>query len=168
MTELHWRDELLFDIHSKVERHGFAIQHVMGERDAPSWGYTIGLLALGHPELIVFGLDAESTAGVLHRMFDEIAAGTFRPVGRDAEQVLGAPRLPMRLLPVPDEHWDCDGDRLCIAVEYYDAIGWDRSPRQALQLVWATPSDHFPWDAGCSARFRRLQPLLDSGTRRAA
>jgi hypothetical protein len=73
----------------------------------------------------------------------------------------------MRLLPVPDAHWNCVEDRLCIAVEYYDAIGWDRQQRRALQLVWATPSGDFPWDAACSARYRSLQPLLDPDARAA-
>ena len=168
MNDFHWRDEYLFDIHSKVEQHGFTIQYVFGEGLDPSWGYTIGLLAYGHPEVIVFGLDSQSTAQALHWLFDEITAGISRPVGRETEQALGAPALPVRLLPVPDAHWDCIEDRLCIAVEYYDALGWDRSKLRALQLVWATPSGHFPWQSECSDRFRRLQPLLDPGARRAA
>jgi hypothetical protein len=166
MTDFHWRDELLFEVHSKVEEYGFAIQYVMGTGPDPSWGYTIGLLAHGHPEVIVIGLDPGSTSGGLHALYDEVADGIFRPVGRDADQALDG--LAMRLLPVPDEHWDFAGDRLCVAVEYYAALGWDRSTLRALQLVWATPSGHFPWDAECSDRFRRLQPLLDPGARCAA
>ncbi len=168
MNDSHWRDELLVDVHLKVERHGFAIQYVIGEGPEPSWAYTIGFLALGHPEVIVFGLTSDSAGGALHALFAEIAAGSFRPVGRDLEQTLGTSALPVRLLPVPDAHWDCVEDRLCIAVEYYDTQGRDRQQRRALQLVWATPSGHFPWDTECSDRFRRLQPLLDPAARRAA
>ncbi len=168
MNDFHWRDELLFDVHTKVERHGFAIQYVMGEGCEPSWAYTIGFLAFGHPEVIVFGLTSESSAGALHVLFNEIVAGAFRPVGREVDQALGTAALPMRLLPVPDAHWDDDGDRMCIAVEYYDALGWDRNERRALQLVWATPSGDFPWDASCSTELRTMQPILDPGEQRAA
>ncbi len=165
MSDLSWRDEVLFEIHAHVDKAGFAIQYVMGEGFDPPWGYTIGFLAHGHPEVIVFGLDPECTAGGLHRLFDEIAEGVFRPVGLEHRQAMGDPELPLRLLPVPDEHWDCSENRLCVAVEYYQAVGWARDQLHAVQLVWATPSGHFPWQAGCSARFRRLQPILDPEAR---
>ena len=47
MPTFHFRDDLMFMVHSNIERHGFCIQYVMGEGCAPSWGYSIGFLALG-------------------------------------------------------------------------------------------------------------------------
>ena len=167
MSKFDWHDEYLFDIHRKVERFGFAIQYVMGEGAKPPWGYTIGFLAHGHPEVIVFGLDPESTSSALHYLFDEIRSGEDRrPVGVGRDQELRG--LPIRLLPVPDEHWDDVEDRLCIAVSYYQGLRWRRSEMRAVQLVWATDEGSFPWDVECPHRMRRLQPILDPCTRRAA
>lgn len=161
MTSFDFRDEYLFNIHRNVEEHGFAIQYVLGDEHGPPWAYTIGFLPHGHPEVIVFGLDPESSAHALHSLFDEIVQGAFRPVGREREQALGDPPLPVGVLPVPDHHWDCSENRLCIAVEYYRSVGWKRSQMEARQLVWATPTGCFPWDAACEPRLRRLQPILD-------
>lgn len=166
MTSLHWRDELMFQVHTTIEGHGFFIQYVMGERCDPSWGYTIGFLAHGHPEVVVFGLDDVSTAGALHHLYKEVVDRRHRPVGADEEQDLAG--LPMRLLRVPDAHWSDASDRLCTAVEYYRAFGWDPEQLSALQLVWATPSGEFPWELECSERFRHLQPILDPGFPQAA
>jgi hypothetical protein len=167
MTSFHWRDELMFHVHTTIDRYGFFIQYVMGDRGEPSWGYTIGFLEHGHPEVVVIGLDDVSTAGVLHCLYDEIVAGIFRPVGVRQDD-LGRGETPVHLLPVPDEHWLESGDRLCTAVDYYDAIAWDPRELSARQLVWATPDGYFPWEPECSPHFRRLQPILDPGFREAA
>jgi hypothetical protein len=165
--DFDWYDQYLFHVHATIERYGFFIQYVMGEGDEPSWGYTIGFLAHGHPEVIVVGLDDVSTAGVLHLLYDEIIEGRQRPVGMDHEQELG-PDTPIRLLTVPDVHWTDESTRLCTAVQYYGALGWAPAQVAALQLVWAGPSARFPWQVGCPQRFRRLQPVLDPGVGRAA
>jgi hypothetical protein len=167
MSGSNWRDQLLDHVQSTIETHGFFIQYVLGERANPPWAYTIGFLAQGHPEVMVFGLSDLSTCGALRALFDEIVAGVVRPVGRDHAQPL-RDGTPIRLLPVPDKHWSWNGDRLCTAVEYYAARGWDRERLSAVQLVWASPTGDFPWEPGCSARFRRLQPILDPASRAAA
>ncbi|QNP54608.1 DUF4262 domain-containing protein [Tessaracoccus defluvii] len=40
-----------------------------------AFAYTVGLFGIGHPELIVFGLDAESAYGTLYWFFDEVKRG---------------------------------------------------------------------------------------------
>jgi hypothetical protein len=158
------RHELLDLVHTMIEEHGFFIQYVLGDACTPSWGYTIGLLGHGHPEVVVYGLDDVSAHGALTALFDEIAEGVFRPVGRDHPQTLGD-GPPVRLLPVPQSHWSCNADLLCTAVDYYRSMGWDPAQLAAVQLVWATPTGDFPWEPECSARFRRLQPILDPASR---
>ena len=39
---------------------------VAGEGRTPPFASTVGLFELGHPELVVFGLDAESSGGMLN------------------------------------------------------------------------------------------------------
>jgi hypothetical protein len=167
MSEFHWRDEHLFMVHATIEQHGFFIQYVMGEGYSPSWGYTIGFLAHGHPEVVVLGLNMDSAAGALHLLHREILAGEHRPVGRRHRRDLGLAG-PACLVPVPAEHWSESGHRLCIAVEYYAALGWDPDRLAALQLVWTEPSGCFPWDRECPPRFRHLQPILELGDPMAA
>ena len=68
----------------------------------------------------------------------------------------------MRLVPVADQHWDCDGDHLlCLAAGYHRALGRGRSELRAEQLVWASSRGAFPWHAKATLQDRRLQPLLD-------
>lgn len=167
MNGSSWRDQLLGHVHATIEEYGFFIQYVLGEGADPSWGYTIGFLDHGHPEVMVFGLDDVCTHSVLHALFDEIVAGVSRPVGREHAQTIGT-GPPIRLLPVPHAHWSRRGNRLCTAVEYYSSLGWESARLSALQLVWATPTGDFPWEAECSTRFRRLQPILDPAAREAA
>lgn len=166
MSDFDWYDEHLFNVDSMIERHGFATQYVIGERDKPSWGYSIGFLAHGHPEVLVIGLDDVSTHGVLRLLFREIVAGVTRPVGREYDQTLKTDQL--RLLPIPEVHWRGDSDLLASAVEYYRGVGMTPDGFRAIQLVWATPSGHFPWDPECSTRWRRMQPILEQGGRKAA
>jgi hypothetical protein len=161
MSTSHWRDQLLADVHRRIDDGSFSIQYVLGEGSSPPWAYSIGFLAHLHPEVVVYGLDPESTGGVMHRLFAEIEQGIYRPVGRAEAQELGDPPLPLRMVDVPDHHWSGSDDLLCIAIEYYRAVGWDRSKLRARQLVWATPAGHFPWDPACDRRLARLQPLLD-------
>jgi len=165
MTEdFDWYDGYLFHVHGTIERYGFFIQYVLGEHGEPSWGYSIGFLAHGHPEVVVYGLDDTSTAGVLHHLYDEIAVGEHRALGRSAAADLHG--LEVCLLPVPDVHWTDESSVLCTAVQYSRAVGWDAVA--AVQLVWPAPSGHFPWQPECPPRFRRLQPILDPPSARAA
>jgi hypothetical protein len=159
------QDEILFRVHSRIETQGVCVEYAFGDGQDPPWAYTVGLLRLGHPEVIVFGLDECCTAYAIECLLDEIRAGFTRPVGRTRRQPkLGDPGVAVRLVPVPDHYWDCSdesGHRLCIAVEYYRALGWERSEVRALQLVWANGSGRFPWHAGASKRDQHRQPLLD-------
>jgi hypothetical protein len=163
------QDEILFKVHFRIATQGVCVEYVFGDGHDPSWGYTVGLLTYGHPEVIVFGLDECCTAYVVECLLDEIRDGVTRPVGRQRRQPrLGDPGNQVRLVPVPDRFWGCSDEsehRLCIAYEYYQALGWDRADLRALQLVWATKGGKFPWHAGASKRDKRRQPLLDRGLR---
>jgi hypothetical protein len=160
-------DEILFKVHFRIATQGVCVEYVFGEGREPSWGYTVGLLTYGHPEVIVFGLDECCTASVVEWLLAEIRTGITRPVGRTRRQPrLGDPGLPIRLIPVPERFWGCSDiseHRLCIAFEYFRAIGWERADLRAVQLVWATRSGRFPWHAGASKLDKKRQPLLDRG-----
>jgi hypothetical protein len=165
---LPWHAELLLRVHTAITEHGFFIQAVMGTGRKPGWAYTIGFLELGHPEVIVFGLDAQSASGALHLLHREIVAGRRRPLGVEHAQRLGDGPDATCLLPVPASAWHDDACHFATAAAYYEALGWEPQRLEAVQLVWATPDGHFPWNRGCAPRFRRLQPVLDPEARRGA
>lgn len=70
-------DEVRFDLHGRIERHGWAVQYVAEESIGRSWAYTIGLAAgFDHPELVVVGLEPEPAGGLLNVLGDMIRDGT--------------------------------------------------------------------------------------------
>jgi hypothetical protein len=160
-----WQVQHLQRVRRSIDEHGFTVQAVSGNGGAPSWAYTIGFLELGHPEVIVFGLDPECAAAALRRLYDEILDGRHRPVGLEHPQTLAAADDEIRLLPVPQSAWDDDANHFAVAAAYYAALAWEPEARRAVQLVWAAPGGHFPWEPECPERFRVLQPILDPETR---
>lgn len=69
-------DECRFNIHGIVDRYGWFIQYVEVKPVARSWAYTIGLSAgFGHPELIVTGVGAQTSALVLNQVGEMIREG---------------------------------------------------------------------------------------------
>jgi len=160
---LTWHARHLLRVQSTIAECGFFIQAVLGSGRNPGWAYTIGFLELGHPEVIVFGLDPQAAAGGLHALHREIVAGSRRPVGAGHPQQLDGEEI--RLLPVPDAAWTDSANRFAVAVAYYEALAWEPERLQAVQLVWATPEGHLPWERACAPRFRRLQPILDPAVR---
>ncbi len=72
-----WLDQEDAHLARLVRQHRWAVQYVGpgDEDDEPSFGYTISLFGLGHPELVLVGLGADTTHGVLQRAAEEVAAG---------------------------------------------------------------------------------------------
>ncbi|GAA3770006.1 hypothetical protein GCM10022240_22890 [Microbacterium kribbense] len=61
-----------------IRRHGTFIQFVGGDQRArhTSFAYTVGLFGLGHPELLVFGVDPTSAANILNDVSARIRDGS--------------------------------------------------------------------------------------------
>ena len=70
---LDQEDRLVVDT---IRKHGCFVQYVFGEGDEPPFAYTVGLFGIGHPELIIFGLDAHRSARALNHFFDQVRAGS--------------------------------------------------------------------------------------------
>ena len=72
-----WLDQEDAHLARVIRQHRWAVQYVGSgeEDDEPCFGYTIGLFGLGHPELGLVGLGADTTHGVLQRVAGEVAAG---------------------------------------------------------------------------------------------
>ena len=135
-----WLDQEDAHLAQTIRAHQWAVQYVgPGEEpDEPPFGYTVGLFGLGHPELVLVGLGADTTHRVLGR-----AAGTVAD-GRDlvAGELLSWAdwpdlRLVVEVLPNP-------GYVVLVANRFYERPAEYSVP--AYQLTWAHGDGLFPWD----------------------
>lgn len=129
-----------------IAEAGVTVQHITGDETHPSYTHTVGLSAIGHPELLVTGLVPEDAGPLLNTLGHDIACHEVRPaLGRYRFEAF--PALPaFWLVPLYRAR-----RRLWTAVELY-------GPRvTGLQLVWPDLAGRFPWDDGYDYR---EQPLF--------
>jgi hypothetical protein len=130
---------------------GAHIAHVPEGDEWPEHSYTAGLTTtFGHPELILFGLEAEAAEALLDALIDEIDEGKRFAAGSEHEGLLR--HYPVRMHAVPAElvervlpraHWASGG----VAT--------------ALQVVWPDKQGRWPWQDDVREGFAELQPVLD-------
>jgi hypothetical protein len=142
-------DEVSARHHDDIETRGFSGVIVESPNSGRGgWAYTIGLAARGHPELVVANAKpktADSVLGQLARWVcagDVFSAGDCVPVSDD--DLLTFVRVHPRQL---------RGDLLASWHHYYDWLGVDPPPLDALQVL-------LPPSLFC-AHHRRSQPRLD-------
>lgn len=116
--------------------------------EAPAFAYTIGLgHRVGHPELLMSGLDH----GLMHRCLNGIAErimnGLRLSPGDALEDVLAG--VPVAVEPLTD-------------VTCAETVGWSgwfhRRTPEALAIIWPDRSGVFGWQPGASAILDDLQP----------
>jgi hypothetical protein len=131
MCEGASHDEVLFDIHGAIERHGVFIQGVEIEPVEHGWAYTIGLSdGFEHPEFMIVGRPLDEAAYILNGLSRTVMEGRDR---YRAGETLDLPKKKVaELVRIRQVHfgrgvlanWD----------NYYAAIG-RKVPRRALQIV---------------------------------
>jgi len=153
-----WLDQHEAWVTQTIRRHGWAIEYVGGDTcsrpgcecrpgDGPPFAYTVGMFGLGHPELLILGVDQGTASGVLNALGDDI---------RNGAQLMPGVRItvddwPHRIVPetVPNP-----GDILFEANRFYQRPPEHSVP--AFQLTYDDKQGRFPWDEGYSAP--NLQP----------
>jgi hypothetical protein len=135
-----WLDQEDAHLARLIRSHRFAVQFVgAGDQpDEPAFGYTIGLFGLGHPELVVAGLDHGSTQELLDRATHLVIDGRDLLAG---EMLRWAAHDPVHVAASPNP-----GDVVLGANRFYQRPAEVSVP--AYQLIWAHPGGLFPWDAG--------------------
>src|SRR4051794_21714648 len=90
-----WLDQEDAHLAAVIRSRRWAVQYVGAgeEPDEPSFGYTIGLFGLGHPELVVVGLGPDDTHGVLDEVARMVAGGRDLVPGEFVSWAGGAGRL---------------------------------------------------------------------------
>ncbi len=158
--------QYLLRLSTDIVHHGFAFVPVgFGTCSAPgcdcgtdddSWAYTVGLVELGLPEIIVIGLAPAIGAELVGRVVAEHRRG-----GR---VILGAPMwvdgVLVKLVDVPPEWLAHDLDRMTMWVGHYGPGRSELRIPPVAQLLFADGDGRFADDPGCDPLVAELQPVL--------
>lgn len=143
-----WIDQEDARIKTVIRQHGWAIEYIGGgccsapgcdggSDEGPPFAYTVGLFGLGHPELLVFGLDPDTTLGLLNHLGDRIREGEALIPGL----MLEFDDWPHRVIP---EEVPNPGEIVFSANRFYQRPDFASVP--VLQLSYDDTSGHFPWE----------------------
>jgi len=146
------RQDYLDYMQDLINRFGWAVVGVEGDRIHPAWAYTLGLTPHGKPELLVTGLPLPRATWLLNAVA-EYVLDTAVPRPGEEVQVEGGPLMEAVRVAQPTAH-------LNVAVDFYGP------GIQALQLVYIDDRGHWPWDPGFRGQHRGGQPVLGVRTSR--
>jgi hypothetical protein len=134
-----WLDQEDARLTRTIRKYRWAVQYVArGETSTePPFGYTVGLFGMGHPELVVVGLDYGLAGEVLNTVGALVGDGDHLVPGQVLEDDDGTPVITIEELPNP-------GDVLFSANRFYGRP--DEFSVPAFQLIWALDDGIFPWD----------------------
>ena len=137
---LAWLDQEDSRLAQTIRAHRVAVQYVFrGEgSQEPPFGYTVGLFGVGHPELVVVGVDSECACAMLNTVADLVFEGRDLVPG-ELVVLDGDRRLAVETLPNP-------ADVLFSANRFYQRP--DEFSVPAYQLTWAHAGGPFPWEPG--------------------
>jgi len=144
------------EIAEVVREHGWFAASVSDHE--PPFLYCIGLMqTCGHPELIVFGLDAQSAHALVSSLVREILSGRSFAQRQVAVVRVGEEDLRAGFRVVhPTQH----PLYLGFAMGYCRYVG-GLVELQAVQVFWPDRDEQLPFEAGCDLGVLRLQPRLD-------
>lgn len=138
-------------IRRQVEAEGCHVELVTDDGGEVVCAHTIGLARGGrHPELVVFGLDAEQSLAIFDAVLDEIEAGRVFAAGEEVQGLLQ--RYPVALREVAQQN-RAIFER---AVAFHGSADFPM-----LQVFWPDKQGRFPWDPGVHEAVRADQPSLE-------
>ena len=129
-------DEAREQLRAMIAEHGVAIRHVFGGSGGArsDFSYTVGLTAVGHPEIVTEGLPHEVAHAFLNMIADDVHRGQRFPAGTIRTDLTDEPA------PVVFLH-AADISELDAVHELYGRV-------EAVQLVWTDSASRLPWHPG--------------------
>lgn len=136
-----------------IERFGWHIVGIEADEEGPGFAYSVGMhLTLGHPEVIVFGLNsAETMAQIINTVADAVRNGATFHDWHESEQIFEGYPCMFRRFPTEAYH------------EYLGYAIWFYRPESfpVLQCVWPDKQRLYPWEESCdSVVSQRQWPFL--------
>lgn len=138
-----------------IAKFGWHLIAISPDEQGPGFVYSIGMMeTLGHPEIIMFGLDRKLMATVINNIGRQVREGrNFAGLGL-FEDLLE--RYACKMIRV-DERWH---------TEYVGYAMWHRrhvgkvGTLDVLQCLWPDKAGKFPGEEGCQREIVALQPWL--------
>ena len=124
---------------------------------SPAFGYTVGLFGLGHPELVVTGLDHRTSHALLNRVAGMVVDGRDLVPGEVLQDDTGRDIAHRRGAAQPRRRPASRANR------FYERP--DEFSVPAFQLTWADADGGFPWDPLLRVRRRTASPGRGRGGR---
>jgi len=144
------------EIAEVVREHGWFAADI-SDHDPP-FMYTIGLMqTCNHPELIVFGLEANNAYALFSGLIQDIRSGRSFVEPGVATITLGGGEHRVGFRRV---HRTQHPLYLGFAMGFMTNIG-RIGELEAMQAFWPDSQGKFPFDAGCDLAVYELQPRLD-------
>lgn len=147
--------ELIIDTFiSDIESGEFTVAALIGDDHRCDWAYTVGLdRCLGHPELVIVGLEADFGGALLELLGNQVADGLQIRPGDEVEVIDG---LVLRARTV-DPIWRSMGEWFTLGqtVMAWWGLRWP----ETLQLLWPDGNGQYPTTSG-DPRWILEQPML--------
>ena len=148
------RERMVRESNDIIARVGWMIQGVMAGENTPPFAYTIGLSQFNLPELLLVGLNAQTAAGILNPIAEQMK------VNKEAIKVGPTPsgfklrtgedlRLEVRQV---DDKYRAVTEYL---IQAHDRYG---SRLNVLQVIWADDKNVLPTEPGYNLDM--VQPLI--------
>ncbi|MEY4674506.1 MAG: hypothetical protein RL148_2290 [Planctomycetota bacterium] len=138
-------------IRRQVEAEGCHVELVADDSGEVVCAHTVGLARDGrHPELVVFGLDAEQSLALFDAVMEELDAGRKFEPGREYQGIVQ--RYPVAVREVAPAN----------RAVFEAAVAFHGNATfPMLQVFWPDKQGRFPWDPGVHDAVRADQPSLE-------
>jgi hypothetical protein len=136
-----------------IDQCSWAVTKVVPPEGEPGYrfAYTTGLFfRFRHPELLIYGLPAESMLQTLNTLGNQIRLGKSYGVGIAYKDIFEDRRCQFQ--PVDNMFYK---DRLAASNWFYEGMKYP-----TLQCYWPDQANRFPWETGCDATVAASQPIL--------
>ena len=136
-----WLDQHAQLVAQHIRESGVHINYVIADerRKQTSIAYTVGLFGIGHPELLVLGLDPDTAWSLLNELAARVRRGDQLVVGELVSFTAWSHRVLIEGSPNP-------GEIAFTANAHYQRPSEATVP--VLQLTYDDRAGRFPWDDG--------------------
>ena len=132
-----------------IEEYQVSVAYIDTDGYNPRFGYSIGLWEqFNHPELLLIGLDSESTQAIINNAKNQIAEGTRFIEGVNYPDFLVG--YPVQFIEVQPIHYP----------DYMGYASWynDYQDYPVLQIIWPDKNSRFPWNNEFNKNFKFSRP----------